>query len=98
MCGMTIWLIALAAGLPYRQLLLTAATGVMAAVISISLKSYQRDRISSFIDPWADPAENGYQLIQSLLAIGSGGASGSGYGFSAQKIYFLPIQYTEFIF
>lgn len=97
-CGMTIWLIALAAGLPYRQLLLTASTGVMAAVISISLKSYQRDRISSFIDPWADPAENGYQLIQSLLAIGSGGASGSGYGFSAQKIYFLPIQYTDFIF
>ncbi|MEL7072146.1 MAG: FtsW/RodA/SpoVE family cell cycle protein [Cyanobacteria bacterium J06581_3] len=97
-CGMTIWLIALAAGLPYRQLLLTASTGLMAAVISISLKSYQRDRIISFINPWADPAENGYQLIQSLLAIGSGGSSGTGYGLSAQKIYFLPIQYTDFIF
>ncbi len=97
-CGMTIWLIALAAGLPYRQLLLTASTGFLAAVISISIKSYQRDRIISFLNPWADPAENGYQLIQSLLAIGSGGASGSGYGFSAQKLYFLPIQYTDFIF
>ncbi|MEL6939373.1 MAG: putative peptidoglycan glycosyltransferase FtsW [Cyanobacteria bacterium J06598_1] len=97
-CGMTIWLIALAAGLPYRQLLLTASTGFMAAVISISVKSYQRDRIISFINPWRDPDNNGYQLIQSLLAIGSGGASGSGYGFSAQKIYFLPIQYTDFIF
>ncbi|MEM9947271.1 MAG: putative peptidoglycan glycosyltransferase FtsW [Cyanobacteria bacterium P01_D01_bin.36] len=97
-CGMTIWLIALAAGLPYRQLLLTASTGFMAAVISISLKSYQRDRITSFINPWNDPENNGFQLIQSLLAIGSGGASGAGYGFSAQKVYFLPFQYTDFIF
>ncbi|MEM8503334.1 MAG: putative peptidoglycan glycosyltransferase FtsW [Cyanobacteria bacterium P01_D01_bin.1] len=97
-CGMTIWLIALAAGLPYRQLILTASTGLMAAVISISLKSYQRDRIISFLNPWADPAENGYQLIQSLLAIGSGGLGGTGYGFSAQKEFFLPIQYTDFIF
>ncbi len=97
-CGMTVWLIALAAGLPYRQLILTASTGLMAAVISISLKSYQRDRIVSFLNPWADPAENGFQLIQSLLAIGSGGLGGTGYGFSAQKEYFLPIQYTDFIF
>jgi len=97
-CGMTIWLIALAAGLPYRQLLLTASSGFMAAVISISLKSYQRDRITSFINPWNDPENNGFQLIQSLLAIGSGGASGAGYGFSAQKVYFLPFQYTDFIF
>ncbi len=97
-CGMTIWLIALAAGLPYRQLLMTASSGLIAAVISISLKSYQRDRIISFLNPWADPAENGYQLIQSLLAIGSGGLGGTGYGLSVQKIDFLPIQYTDFIF
>jgi len=97
-CGITIWLIALAAGLPYQQLMLTASTGLMAAVISISLKSYQRDRIISFLNPWADPAESGYQLIQSLLAIGSGGLGGTGYGFSVQKEFFLPIQYTDFIF
>lgn len=97
-CGLTIWLIALAAGLPYRQLLMTASSGLIAAVISVSLKSYQRDRIISFLNPWADPAENGYQLIQSLLAIGSGGAGGTGYGLSVQKIDFLPIQYTDFIF
>ncbi|MGB3292997.1 MAG: putative peptidoglycan glycosyltransferase FtsW [Phormidesmis sp.] len=97
-CGITIWLIALGAGIPYRQLLITAGTGLSAAVISVSLKSYQRDRITSFLNPWADPSENGYQLIQSLLAIGSGGAEGTGYGLSAQKLYFLPIQYTDFIF
>lgn len=97
-CGVTIWLIALAAGLPYRQLLITAGTGLSAAVISVSLKSYQRDRITSFINPWADPSDTGFQLIQSILAIGSGGLEGTGYGLSAQKLYFLPIQYTDFIF
>ena len=97
-CGITIWLIAFAAGIPYRQLMITAGTGLMAAVLSVSIKSYQRDRITSFINPWADPNENGYQLIQSLLAIGSGGTSGTGYGLSAQKLDFLPIQYTDFIF
>lgn len=97
-CGMTIWLIALAAGLPYRQLILTASSGLVAALVSISIKSYQRDRITSFLDPWADPAGKGYQLVQSILAIGSGGLGGAGYGFSAQKEFFLPIQYTDFIF
>ncbi len=97
-CGITLWLIALAAGIPYRQLMLTAGTGLFAAVLSVSIKSYQRDRIISFLNPWADPSENGYQLIQSLLAIGSGGAGGTGYGLSAQKLFFLPIQYTDFIF
>jgi cell division protein FtsW len=97
-CGITLWLIAFAAGIPYRQMMLTAGTGLVAAVLSVSIKSYQRDRIISFLNPWADPSENGYQLIQSLLAIGSGGAGGSGYGLSAQKLYFLPIPYTDFIF
>lgn len=97
-CGITIWLIALAAGIPYRQLMLTAGTGVMAAVLSVSVKAYQRDRIVSFMNPWADPSDTGFQLIQSLLAIGSGGVGGTGYGLSAQKLDFLPIQYTDFIF
>ncbi|MEO0540061.1 MAG: FtsW/RodA/SpoVE family cell cycle protein [Cyanobacteria bacterium P01_A01_bin.105] len=97
-CGITLWLIALAAGLPYKHLLLTAGGGFMAAVISVSVKSYQRARITSFLDPWADPANNGYQLIQSLLAIGSGQLWGTGFGLSQQKLFYLPIQYTDFIF
>jgi cell division protein FtsW len=97
-CGMTLWLIALASGVPYRHLMLTAGSGLLAAVVSISIKSYQRARIISFLDPWADPANNGYQLIQSLLAIGSGGAWGTGFGLSQQKLFYLPIQYTDFIF
>jgi len=97
-CGITIWLIAWGAGISYRQLAITAGTGLMAVVLSAAVNSYQRDRLFFFLNPWADPAGKGYQLIQSLLAIGSGGAGGTGYGLSAQKIDFLPIQYTDFIF
>jgi cell division protein FtsW len=50
------------------------------------------------LNPWADPAQDGYQLIQSLLAVGSGGVWGTGFGLSQQKLFYLPIQYTDFIF
>lgn len=97
-CGLTLWLIALGAGLPYLYIGLTALAGSLAAVVSISLKTYQRQRIVSFLNPWADPGDQGYQLIQSLLAIGSGGFWGEGFGLSQQKLSALPIQYTDFIF
>ncbi|MGF1459236.1 MAG: FtsW/RodA/SpoVE family cell cycle protein [Leptolyngbyaceae cyanobacterium] len=97
-CGLSLWFVALAAGLPYRLLASTAVTGLGAAIISLSANAYQRERITAFLNPWADPTGNGYQLIQSLLAVGSGGWLGSGLGFSEQKLDFLPIQYTDFIF
>jgi cell division protein FtsW len=97
-CGLCLWLMALAAGLPYRLLISTATTGLLAAAASLMVNAYQRERITAFLNPWADPMGNGYQLIQSLLAIGSGGLLGSGFGFSEQKLDFLPIQYTDFIF
>ncbi|PSR19538.1 cell division protein FtsW [filamentous cyanobacterium CCP3] len=97
-CGLTLWLIALAAGIPYSYLLLTAGGGLLTAGVSISLKAYQRQRIVSFLNPWADSGDQGYQLVQSLLAIGSGGFWGQGFGLSQQKLYSLPIQYTDFIF
>jgi cell division protein FtsW len=98
LCGMMLWLIALAAGLPYIQLGGTALAGMMVATLSVSLRSYQRRRILSFLNPWADATGDGYQLSQSLLAIGSGGFWGTGFGLSQQKLFYLPIQYTDFIF
>jgi cell division protein FtsW len=98
LCGMTLWLVALAAGLPLYYLGGTALGGLLLATISISLKEYQRRRVMSFLDPWADPMRDGYQLVQSLLAVGSGGTWGSGFGLSQQKLFYLPIQYTDFIF
>jgi cell division protein FtsW len=94
LCGMTLWLVALAAGLPYIHLGGTAAAGLFLATLSISIREYQRRRIMSFVNPWADPLQDGYQLIQSLLAIGSGGMTGTGFGLSQQKLFYLPIQYT----
>ena len=97
LCGITLWLIALGAGLPSYQLLGTAAVGTGVAIASVMFREYQRRRIMSFLDPWQDQAGDGYQLVQSLMAIGSGGLWGTGFGLSQQKL-FLPIQYTDFIF
>ena len=98
LCGMSLWLIALAAGLPLRYLGGVALAGMLTAGISVSTHAYQMRRITSFLNPWADPKGSGYQLVQSLLAIGSGGSGGTGFGMSQQKLFYLPIQYTDFIF
>ena len=98
LCGITIWLVALAAGLPSHYLGLTAGGGLLLATLSVALREYQRKRIMSFLNPWADFTGDGYQLVQSLLAIGSGGITGVGFGQSQQKLGFLPIQYTDFIY
>ena len=97
-CGILLWLIALAAGLPFSYLGGTALIGFTLAVASVSFRTYQRRRIMSFLNPWADPRQDGYQLIQSLLAVGSGGWGGAGFGMSQQKLFYLPFQDTDFIF
>ena len=96
--GLTLWMVALAAGLRLTSLFGTALAGVGMGVTSILMNEYQRLRIVSFLDPWQDPMGDGYQLVQSLLAIGSGGLAGQGYGLSTQKLQYLPIQSTDFIY
>ncbi len=98
LCGMSLWLIALAAELPWSQLMAVSLGGISIASLSIALNSYQLDRITSFINPWKDYHNKGYQLIQSLLAIASGRFDGSGFGLSQQKLSYLPIRSTDFIF
>ena len=98
LCGITLWLIALASGLPLSYMTSTALLGVTMAVVSVTFREYQRKRILSFLNPWQDPRGDGYQLVQSLLAIGSGGTTGSGYGLSQQKLFYLPFPDTDFIF
>jgi len=96
--GLLLWLMALAAGLPLSLLLGSATAGGLLGIGSIMLNEYQRLRVTSFLDPWKDAQGNGYQLVQSLLAIGSGGLMGEGFGLSTQKLQYLPIQTTDFIF
>ena len=96
--GLTLWMMAMAAGLRWRSLLGTALAGGALGTTSILINEYQRLRVVSFLDPWQDPMGDGYQLVQSLLAIGSGGLMGQGYGLSTQKLQYLPIQSTDFIY
>jgi len=62
------------------------------------LHGYQMKRITGWLNPWSDPQGIGYNIIQSLYAIGSGGLFGVGYGMSRQKLFWLPFGYTDFIF
>ena len=61
-------------------------------------KPYRRKRILAFFHPWDDPRNVGYQIIQSFLALGSGGIFGVGLGKSQQKLFYLPESHTDFIF
>ncbi|WP_417044613.1 putative lipid II flippase FtsW [Dysosmobacter sp.] len=73
-----------------------AAAGLMYLVLFVV--GYNQSRITSWLDPWADAQGSGYQLSQSLLAIGSGGLLGVGLGKSQQKFYYLPEEHNDFIF
>ncbi len=97
-CGLTLWLMAWVGGLPLLTLVGAAVSGSALALGSILVRDYQRRRILAFLDPWASAQGDGYQLVQSLMAIGSGGTWGRGFGLSQQKLFYLPIQYTDFIF
>ncbi len=98
-CAMGLWSIAFAAGLSLRYLAGTAIGVALVAVLSIVVNEYQQDRLS-FLNPWAPQYRygEGYQLIQSLLAIGPGGLWGKGFGSSVQKLGYLKFQDTDFIF
>lgn len=72
--------------------------GVVGGAYLVVTEPYRMKRITSFIDPWADPLKSGWNIIQSLYAIGSGGLYGLGLGQSRQKFAYLPEQYTDFIF
>ena len=72
--------------------------GLIGVIILIVIAPYRMDRITSFINPWNDPLGTGFQIIQSLYAIGPGGLLGRGYLNSIQKQFYLPEPQTDFIF
>ena len=67
-------------------------------VLTVVASPYRRARIFAFLDPWKDPQNTGFHIVQSLLALGSGGIFGIGLGASRAKFFYLPEQYTDFIF
>ena len=86
------------AGVNMKFFYILGAIGVVGVVILIAIAPYRMDRITSFLDPWADPLGTGFQIIQSLYAIGPGGLLGTGFLNSRQKHFYLPEPQTDFIF
>ncbi len=87
-----------AAGARVEHLALILFVTVPPVVLTILTSPYKRARIFAFIDPWRDPQNTGFHIVQSLLALGSGGFFGVGLGESRAKFFYLPEQYTDFIF
>ena len=83
---------------PLRYVILTALLGFGAAFGLAYSSAYRWQRITSFLDPWADQLGSGFQVIQSYLALGTGGAFGVGLGASRARWSFLPNAHTDFIF
>ena len=86
------------AGTNPKWLLAGAGVGIAFAVVYISFMGYAGDRVTAWLHPEQDPGDTGYQILQSLYAIGSGGVWGRGLGKSRQKYLYLPFQYNDYIF
>src|SRR5699024_4350677 len=79
--------------------LVTLAIAACGALVFFALSSpYRLERLTGFSNPWADPYDSGYQLVQSLIAVGRGGIFGAGLGNSIQKLQYLPETHTDFLF
>ena len=81
-----------------RLFMIGGFLGIIGVIVLIAIAPYRMDRITSFINPWKDPLGTGFQMIQSLYAIGPGGILGLGLGNSIQKHFYLPEPQTDFIF
>ena len=86
------------AGTAPKWLLGGAAVAVVFVIVYVSFMGYAGDRITAWLHPEQDPGDTGYQILQSLYAIGSGGLFGLGLGKSKQKYLYLPFQYNDYIF
>lgn len=86
------------AGTHPKWLLAGAGAAVIFVIVYISLMGYAGDRVTAWLHPEQDPGDTGYQILQSLYAIGSGGLFGRGIGKSRQKYLYLPFQYNDYIF
>ena len=96
--GMVAVVMMFVAGTHPKWLLAGGVAAVIFVVIYISFMGYAGDRVTAWLHPEQDPSDTGYQILQSLYAIGSGGVLGLGLGKSRQKYLYLPFQYNDYIF
>ncbi len=93
----TIGAVLMAAGARIRHLGLLGAGLALVALVVALIEPYRRARLTAFIDPWADAGDTGFQAVQAMIAIGSGGLFGVGVGESVQKVFYLPEAHTDMI-
>lgn len=86
-----------AGGVPIRRLGQIFGALAAAALLLALIEPYRRDRLTAFLDPWSDAGDTGFQAVQAMTAIGSGGLFGVGLGESVQKIFYLPEAHTDMI-
>ena len=96
--GMVAVVMMYVAGTDLRWILAGAAAAVVFVLVYIRFMGYAGDRVTAWLHPERDPGDTGYQILQSLYAIGSGGVFGLGFGKSRQKYLYLPFQYNDYIF
>jgi cell division protein FtsW len=90
--------ILLVSGVPLRLFALATSFALGAGLLAIWMEPYRRDRVFSFLDPWKDAEGAGFQNVQAIIGIGSGGLTGEGLGQGIQKVNFLPEAHTDMIF
>ena len=96
--GMVAVVMMFVAGTHPKWLLAGAGAAAIFVLIYITFMGYAGDRVTAWLHPEQDPGDTGYQILQSLYAIGSGGLFGLGWGKSKQKYLYLPFQYNDYIF
>ena len=97
LCGMML-AIFLVAGVPFGPLLGASLLAIGVGLIAIWAEPYRRARVFSFLDPWSDAEGSGFQIVQAMIGIGSGGFTGEGLGEGVQKVLYLPEAHTDMIF
>jgi cell division protein FtsW len=96
--GIVVFIMLFISGVRLTYLLSLILASIPALYFLIFNVPYRRMRILAFINPWLDPKGSGFQIIQSQIALGSGGIFGVGLGHSRQKLFYLPAAHTDFIF
>jgi cell division protein FtsW len=97
LCAMVLAIL-LVAAVPVRLLAVAAILAAGVGMIAIWAEPYRRARVFSFLDPWSDAQGSGFQIVQAMIGIGSGGITGEGLGEGVQKVLYLPEAHTDMIF
>ena len=96
--GCVVLVMLMVAKAEWKHMAMLLAIGAVALVILVAGAEYRRRRLFAFMHPWDDPLGAGFQILQSYIALGSGGVFGQGIGASIQKLFYLPGAHTDFIF